>query len=277
MLYHVRNVLPKKTQKLVLRLSWPRGVQEVTVVCAAPLFNGTPFPCALIMSDSRVSFSPPTKKPLDNLRKLHILGDTYAVGIVNNVKRAKSAVKLVQEHIQKKPDRSFENVKRLLRWAAEQQGVPKKPDHRFRLVLVGVNGRCTMAAEVIAEKNVDVKSIPDFAIVSGDPSVVKTVRPEIGKKRVAILPSHNAPPWLNELIRFEAAMDACVKAALQANAQATVGGPIQSVILIPGSRPKVKELALIDDPDGPTAGLAEMDSEWFSLADTRSNMGTDHN
>ncbi len=125
-----------------------------------------------------------------------------------------------------------------------------------------------MVSEVRAEETVTVKNKPGFAIVSGFSPVVKTVRPEIGEKRVAILPSRNAHPWLIELIRFEAAMDACVKAALQANAQATVGGPIQSVILIPGSRPKVKELALIDDPDGPTGSLAEMDSEWFSLADT---------
>ncbi len=268
MLYHVRNVLPKKIQNLVLRLSWPRGVQGVTVVCAAPLFNGTPFPCALIMSDSRVSYENGKKKPQDNLRKLHILGDTYAVGIVGHVKRAKAAVTLAQEHMQAKPDRSFKDVERLLDWAAKQQGPPMKTIEHFRLVLVGVNRRRAMAFEVRAEKTVTAKSMPGFAIASGFPPVVKTVRPKIGEMRVAILPSRNSPVWLNELSRFEGAMDACVKAAQEGTDQACVGGPIQTVILIPGSRPKVKNLALLDDPDGPTGSLAEMDSEWFSLADT---------
>ncbi len=126
-----------------------------------------------------------------------------------------------------------------------------------------------MTSMIRSRETVDIIQAPDFVHVAGVHSVVETVRPEIGLKRMSIQPSRNAPPWMNEMIRFEAAMNACVVAAQERanDGKALVGGPIQTVLLQPGQPPLVKKLALVDDPGAPTAGLIELDSESFSLGE----------
>jgi len=241
----------------------------MTVVCAAPLFNGTFFPSALILSDSRVTFLNGRQSPRDDVRKLHILGENSAVGIVGHVDRARAALADALEQLQVNRDRSFWQLERLLRWAATKRGTPTNKVQFFYFVLVGIEHGVSMTSMIQSRETVDIKGPPDFVHVAGDPSVVKTVRPEIGLERMSIQPSGNAPPWMNEKIRFEAAMNACVVAAQERaiDGRATVGGPIQTVLLRLGQPPLVRQLALVNDPGAPTAGLIELDSESFSLGE----------